>query len=312
MAGQQWATPRGGVRRPKANPIDIGSGETWYSFDGAPQYDFSPLGHNKGSVEGVVEGMSRISGKVINDWLPDEVASSVIDMSDFRSEIEKERSKFLNQGRKGLAGRGIGYGRMSSADIAVIEEYVRRGLWADEEAKGQMEAAKKSLMREANEKRKADEGKDMFRMLGNAVMPHLDDRAVAKDLILYRGDVVPLELAARSRVGAAYHPYDERFIPNPMSYSLEPFQAYRYTQFNKDGRREKAMSASPSGRAAKRIIEVRMPEGALAPVLNPDYAEKGTSELLYPSVDWKLALKERQQVYNASDPGVPLIWDVYE
>jgi hypothetical protein len=260
-----------------------------------------------------VEGIARIGGNVDEGLLPAPVIGTFnMDRSDYLNTIQGELNTFRNQGYKGLAGKGIGYGRMSQADIAVIEEYVRRGLWADPESRVQMDAAKSSLMKEAIEKQKADTGKDIFRMLGNAVMPHLDDRAVAKSLRLYRGDVVPLELAARSKLGSTYHPNEERFIPKPVSYSLEPFQAYRYTQFNKDGRREKAMRASPSGRAAKRIIEVKMPRGALAPVLNADYAEKGTSELLYPSVDWKLKLAERTQLYNAADPEVPLIWDLYQ
>ena len=307
MAGSRLAALRG-------REVYRSGDEAWYSFAERPRYDFSSI-DKKGSVEGVVEGLRRISGGVAQELLPESVTSTAfldnpVQFRGWINDMQGKYSVFTGQGVKGLAGQGISYGRMMPSEIALLQEYMRRGLWMDARSAAGMDAAKESLMREAIEKQRADKADDMWRMLGNAVRPHLDDRAVASGLTLYRGDVVPLEMAAKVRMGDFYGTGMSSGSV-PLSYSIEPFQAYRYTQFNRDGRKEKAQASSPSGQVVKRIIELETPASQYVPVLNPDYAARGNSEFLYPTLDFDLVLTGREQVYNAADPAVPLLWEMY-
>jgi hypothetical protein len=147
-------------------------------------------------------------------------------------------------------------------------------------------------------------------MFGNFVNPYLSDTAVASPEFLYRGDVVPAEVAAAYRPGDGLRLSQTR--AGVGSFSVEPFQAYRYASMKRDGRLERALSDSPSGLAVRRITEVRPKEGSLLPVINSDASREGKSEVLHPLVSSDLKMVSQRQIFNAAEPQIPLIWQVFQ
>jgi len=93
-----------------------------------------------------------------------------------------------------------------------------------------------------------------LRCFGNFVDPYLPESSVVKPEAIYRGDVVPVEAMRGTGQLGGLNLYGSQRT-GAASYSIEPFQAYRYSMMKRDGRLDRALRDSPSGQAVRRIAQ---------------------------------------------------------
>lgn len=201
-------------------------------------------------------------------------------------------------------------GRLPSSDSRRIADYMRRGLHVGGlERLLQMESLGR-LHELAQGKNRADKADNFLEMFGNFVMPYLPESQVATPRSIYRGEVIPVEVLGKSGRGQ-WMDLEGGMNSRAASYSVEPYQAYRYSMMKKDGRLARALADSPSGEAVRRITQVRLAPEEQVAVLNPDLNLEGKSEVVYPTFAMSKRLAGEWQVYNAAEPEIPLIWQLY-
>ncbi len=339
MAGdaiRQYATSRA------RSPVLLPTVDEIRRFSGGSQFavfnrsfrdlDFSPI-EKPGSFEGAIEGIRRIPGRTeyvdparkiaLADtslrngsvlYHPDDIESLWTGHPTWDTSAAAEGAYLNIESLKGkildahILKRGAG--RLTPEDGALIADYRYGGLHSSPQSRARQREALNYYHELARGKQRADKADDIFEMFGNFVNPYLSDTAVASPEFLYRGDVVPAEVAAAYRPGDGLRLSQTR--AGAGSFSVEPFQAYRYASMKRDGRLERALSDSPSGLAVRRITEVRPKKGSLLPVINSDASREGKSEVLHPLVSSDLKMVSQRQIFNAAEPQIPLIWQVFQ
>ena len=326
----QNATATSGGRRPRINDIiEIGNNRYIQYSSLERERDFSQI-DRPGSLEGAEQGIKRIVGTRFGDGNGRRLEALGRINGDVVIHPEEVLQLWHGDGiwdRNGREGSSMnidllrgkmpsaqvlarGSGRLSREEGALVSAYRYGGLHASAAERALQRQALSRYYELAEGRQRADKADNVFEMFGNFIDPYLSDSAVASPRSIYRGDVVPLEWHANTaNLGSTMNLSQTN--DGVGSFSIEPFQAYRYSMMKRDGRLEKAIDRSSSGEVIRRITEVIPRKGSQLPVINGDPWAEGKSELLHPLASGQLKLRSSNQIYNAAEPEIPLIWQVY-